>query len=97
MKNVKDLIEYSEKGILSKDVNKKGIDMSLFCMAKGTDISDHTSTKAGFVYVIEGKGIFNLKGEDIELSEGVFIHIEANEVHSLKAEENLSFILGLCE
>jgi quercetin dioxygenase-like cupin family protein len=64
-------------------------------MAKGTEISEHTSTKQGFVYVVEGKGIFNLGGENIIMSPGVFIYLKENAVHSLKAEENTSFILVL--
>ena len=95
--DINNLIDYSEGGILSKDLFKnQNKDLSLFCMAKGTKISDHTSTKSGFVYVLEGKGVFNLEGKDIEILSGVLIHIKANAVHSLKAEENTSFILILC-
>ena len=51
--------------------------------------------KQAFVQVIEGKGIFNLQGEDIEMKPEVFIFMKENAVHSLKAEENTAFILGL--
>src|SRR3989338_7915035 len=90
------MIEYPKEGVLSKDIfkNKKS-NVTLFCMAKDTDISEHTSTREGFVYVIEGKGIFNLKGKPIEMKEGVFISMEENAIHSLKAEENTSFLLFL--
>ncbi len=64
-------------------------------MAKETEISDHTSTKQGFVYVIEGNGIFTLEGKEIAMLPGVFIYMEENSVHSLKAKENTSFILAL--
>jgi nitric oxide dioxygenase len=95
-KNLKDMIEYPEKGILSKEVIKSDeADIGLFCMAAGTDISEHTSTKPGFVYVLEGKGMFNLEGKEIEMKEGVLIFMEANQAHSLKAEENTTFILAL--
>jgi nitric oxide dioxygenase len=96
-KNIKELIEYPKEGILSKEIVKgEKQDVGLFCMAKGTEIDKHTSTKQGFVYVLEGKGIFNLEGEDIEMKEGVFIQMKENAVHSLMAEENTSFILSLC-
>ena len=96
MINIKKLIEYSEKGILSKQlVTGEKVNLTLFCMAKKTEISDHTSTKEGFVYIIEGKGIFNLGEEKIEIIPGVFIFLKKNVVHSLKAEENTSFILSL--
>jgi len=76
-------------------MNDEKIDVTLFCMAKDTNISDHTSTKTGFVYVLEGKGIFNLEGKDIEMVSGTFIPMNAGAVHSLKASENTSFILSL--
>ncbi|MBT4135781.1 cupin domain-containing protein [archaeon] len=95
-KQINELIEYPEHGVLSKVISKNDkLNITLFCMAAGTDISEHTSTKQGFVYVVEGKGTFNLQGEDIEMIPGVFIYMNENAVHSLKAEENTTFILNL--
>ncbi len=48
------------------------------------------------ILVVEGKGIFNLQGKDIKMLPGIFIYMKENTVHSLKAEENTSFILSLC-
>lgn len=93
---INELIKYPEKGILSREIVKNNkFDITLFCMAKGTEISEHTSTKQGFVYVIEGDGIFNLEGKDIIMSSGVFIYMDENAIHSLKVNENTSFILAL--
>ncbi len=90
------LIEYPKKGILSKDIVKnKKLTITLFCMAKETEISEHTSTKQGFVYVIEGDGLFNLEGKEIAMAAEVFIYMKENATHSLKANENTSFILVL--
>lgn len=95
-KNILNMIEYPEQGILSKDIVKDNkLNIALFCMAKGTKISEHTSTKHGLIYVIEGKGVFRLEGEDIMMSPSVFISMKENAVHSLKAEKNTSFILTL--
>ncbi len=95
-KNIKQMIEYPKEGVLSKEIIKdKKINVTLFCMAKNTEISEHTSTKSGFVYVVEGNGIFNLEGEEIEMKEGILIHMKKNVVHSLKAKENTSFLLFL--
>jgi len=94
--NLKEKIEYPEKGVLSKEIIRKDkINVDLFSMAKGTKISEHTSTKSGFVYVIEGKGMFSLEGEDIEMNPGVFIFMNENAKHALSADENTSFILSL--
>jgi quercetin dioxygenase-like cupin family protein len=96
MKNIKEMIEYPQEGILSKEILKNDkVDIGLFCMAKGTEMSNHTSIRPAFVHVIEGRGVFNLEGKDIEMKEGVIIPMEADAVHGLKAEENTTFILGL--
>ncbi|RMF55752.1 cupin domain-containing protein [Candidatus Woesearchaeota archaeon] len=93
--SVREMINYSEGGIISKVVSKGVIEVTLFCMAAGTSIGEHTSTKKGCVYVIEGKGVFNLDGKDIVMEEGVIIEIARNAKHSLKAEKNTSFLLFL--
>lgn len=91
-----DLIEYSENGILSKVMVKNDkFDITLFSMAEGTEISEHTATKQGFVYVIEGEGVFSFKEEDIVMSPGVFIYLKEDTVHSLKVSKDTSFILVL--
>lgn len=95
-KNIKDIISYSEGGILSKELLKnKNSGLTLFCMAEGTEISEHTSKKKAFIYVIEGKGIFNLEGKKIEMLPGVIILMEENKPHSLRVEQKTSFILCL--
>lgn len=96
-KYIKELIEYSKNGILSKEIVKsKKMNATLFCMAKNTEMSEHTSTKEGIVYVLEGNGIFNLNGKDISMLPGTFIHMKKNSPHSLTAHENTSFLLLLC-
>ena len=93
-KKIFELISYSDNGILSKVLLKNDkVDNTLFCMAKGTQLSEHTSTKQAIIYVLEGKGMFNLEGKKIKMTEGTFIHMKENAVHSLKVSENTSFIL----
>ncbi len=95
-KNIFEMIEYPKEGIISKVIMKNNkIDIGLYCMVTGTEMSEHTSTKSGFVYVVEGKGIFNLEGKNIEMLPGVFFFMRKNAIHSLKAKENTTFVLGL--
>lgn len=95
-KNIKKLIEYPSSGILSKEISKnEKIDVTLFIMAKGAKLSEHTSTREGIIYIVEGKGNFILEGESIKMIPGVFIHMKSNAVHSLDAEENTAFVLIL--
>lgn len=95
-KNIKNLIEYPKEGILSKEIlRRENLDVSLFCMCKGEEINEHTSTKKGIVYVIDGKGIFNLESNRVKMLPGVLIFMEKNARHSLKAEKNTAFLLIL--
>lgn len=95
-KNIKNLIEYPKQGILSKGILKnEKLDAGLFCMAKNSEIGEHTSTKQGIIYVLEGSGIFNLEGKGIVMKPGIFIFMRENAVHSLIARENTSFLLLL--
>jgi quercetin dioxygenase-like cupin family protein len=94
--NINERIDYSDAGIISKVISKTAKNnLTLFCMSAGTDISEHTSTKEGFVYVIEGKGTFVLHGKEITMVPGAIIFMGANAPHSLKAVENTSFLLSL--
>ncbi|MDD5031931.1 MAG: cupin domain-containing protein [Patescibacteria group bacterium] len=95
-KKILKLIKYSPGGILSKVIEKnEKMDITLFCLAAKTEISEHTSTKPGFVYVVEGDGVFNLAGKAITMSPGVLIYMKENAVHFLKANKNTSFLLAL--
>ena len=95
-KNIKKMIEYPKEGILSKElIGNDKVDIGLFCMAKGTNMSDHTSVRPAYVHVIEGDGVFTLEGKEIAMKEGVIISMKANTAHGLKAVENTTFILGL--
>ncbi len=95
-KNLKAMIEYPREGIISTVISKTGKkEVTLFFMAGGTEISEHTSTKEGMVYVLEGKGTFILQGEKIKMESGVIIFMDKNSPHSLEAESNLSFLLVL--
>lgn len=93
-----DKIEYAETGILSKVLLKAPYcQYTLFCLAAGTDIAEHTSTRNAVVQVIEGQGILTLEGQEITLQPGVFVFMPANAPHALKADANLAFLLTLSD
>ncbi len=95
---LQDLIEYPTSGILSKVLLKdNNSQYSLFCLAAGTDIEEHTSTRNAIITVVEGAGNLNLEGKDIVLIPGVFVFMPANAPHAVQATENLAFILALSE
>lgn len=96
VKNLDDIMIFSEEGIFSKVIVKTDdSNHTLMCLAKGSDISEHTSTREASVTVLKGKGIFNLKGKKIEMKPGVFIFMPKNVAHSLSASEDLAILLSL--
>jgi|TARA_B100001971_G_C18230850_1_gene563804 nitric oxide dioxygenase len=95
-KDLNELMEFPKEGIFSKVLAKSdSYNYTLMCLAKGTDIDTHTSTKNGGVQVLKGKGTFRLFDKEIEIKPGVFIFMPANAPHSLKAEEDLAILLTL--
>lgn len=95
---LQDLIEFPVNGINSKVLFKdNNSQYSLFCLAEGTNIDEHTSTRNAVVTVIEGRGNLNLEGKNIALNPGVFVFMAANAPHAVQAYENLAFTLVLSE
>lgn len=95
-KDLNELMQFPSEGVFSTVLAKSdNYNYTLMCLAKGTDIDDHTSTKNGVVQVLKGKGIFTLEGEKIEMKPGVFIFMSANAVHALRADEDLAILLCL--
>lgn len=91
-------IEYPQAGILSKVLVKdNNCQYTLFCLAKETELEEHTSTRNAVITVIEGKGTLVLEGNAIALQPGTFVFMKANAPHALKAEENLAFVLTLSQ
>ncbi|MBT4540629.1 cupin domain-containing protein [Candidatus Woesearchaeota archaeon] len=94
--NLNEIMNFSEGGINSRVLAKsENYNYTLMNLAKGTDIDTHTSTKAGFVQILKGKGTFKLFNNEIKLEPGVFIFMPANAPHSLKADEDLAMFLCL--
>jgi len=94
--NLYDMMEFPKEGVFSKVLVKgEYSNHTLMCLAKGTDISEHTSTREGAVTVLKGKGIFVLKGKRIRMAPGVFIYMSKGAPHSLSASEDLAILLSL--
>jgi quercetin dioxygenase-like cupin family protein len=96
VKNLNELMEFPREGIFSKVLVKTDTtNHTLMCLAKGSDISEHTSTREAAVTVLKGKGTFVLNGKKIKMQPGVLIFMPKNAPHALSAEENLAILLSL--
>ncbi len=97
-RDLEKLMQFPAEGVFSTVIAKsETYNCTLMCLAKGTGIDTHTSTKEGIVYVIKGKGLFKLFEKKIEMTPGVFIVMPKNAPHSLKADEDLAILLMLVE
>lgn len=95
-KDLFEIMQFPTEGIFSTVLAKSDTyNYTLMCLARGTDIDTHTSTKNGVVQVLRGKGIFKLFEREIEMKPGVFIFMPADAPHSLKAEEDTAILLCL--
>mgnify|MGYP001607677619 FL=1 len=96
IQDLEKMMEFPKEGIFSKVLVKTDIsNHTLFCMAKGSDMSEHTSTREAAVTVLKGKGTFVLRGKKIKMRPGVFIFMPKNAPHSLSADEDLAILLSL--
>ena len=94
--NLEEMMEFPREGIFSKVLVKTDIsNHTLLCLAKGTDMSEHTSTREAAVTVLKGKGTFILKSKKIKMKPGVFIFMPKDAPHSLSADEDLAILLSL--
>jgi len=95
-KDLNKMMEFPKEGIFSKVLAKsEKYNYTLMCLAKGSDIDTHTSTKTGVIQVLRGKGIFRLFDKEIEMKPGVFIFMPENAPHALRADEDLAILLCL--
>ena len=96
VKNLDALMEFPKEGIFSTVLAKGEMsNHTLMCLRKGTDISEHTSTREGTVTCLRGKGAFVLDGRPIKMTPGVFIFMPRKAPHSLKADEDFAILLSL--
>ncbi len=96
VKDLEALMAFPREGIFSTVLVKTPVaNVTLMCMAKGTDISEHTSTREAAVTVLKGTGTFVLDGTPLPMRPGTLIFMPRNAPHSLRADEDLAFTLSL--
>lgn len=94
--NLAESMQFPREGIYSKVlVQSDASNYTLMCLAKGSDISEHTSSREAAVTVLKGSGVFTLKGKKIKMKPGVFIFMPKKAPHALRADENLAILLSL--
>ena len=90
------MVEFAEGGIVSKVfLNRPETNMTLFCMSKGQELSEHTSSKPAAIHILRGKGTVHLGDDAYEAVPGRWIFMPPEQRHALAAEEDMVFLLTL--
>lgn len=94
-----DLLAESEvprRGIHSQTLfDEDGIELVLFAMAAGEQLSEHTSARPAIVHVLVGEGQLTVDGDRHAVKPGSWMRMEARTPHALVAATALVFALYL--
>tara|TARA_R110001592_G_scaffold69489_5_gene213317 strand:+ start:41158 stop:41484 length:327 start_codon:yes stop_codon:yes gene_type:complete len=94
--SLKDGIDYSENGIVSKILSKgKGGSATLFAFDEGQTLSEHTAPFDAHLYVLEGRLSLRIKEEVMDIEEGQMLIIPANDAHALTAVGRFKMLLTM--
>lgn len=94
--NLKQSVDYSEGGIVSKQVVKNNSgNLTLFSFDKGQGLSQHTSPFDAVVQILDGEAEVVLDGVPHLLKEGETIIMPANVPHALNAVERFKMLLTM--
>lgn len=94
--NLKQSVDYSEGGIVSKQVVKNNSgNLTLFSFDKGQGLSQHTAPFDAVVQILDGEAEVVLDGVPHLLKEGETIIMPANIPHALNAVERFKMLLTM--
>lgn len=84
--------------IVSKVVHRDdGINVTVFGLDAGQELSEHTAARAAVVHVLSGGLRFTVDGQEIAAGSGWWLHMAPNTPHSLVAVEPTIMLLTLVD
>lgn len=85
-----------ERGIHSQTIAKgDGVEVVLFSLATGEELSEHTSARPAIVAILRGRGRLTVGGEEHEIAPGSWLRMAPRTPHAIVAGEPLVFALYL--
>lgn len=85
-----------KRGIHSQTVSKgEGVEVLLFTLAPGEELSEHTSARPAIVHALRGTGRLTVAGDRYPLAPGAWLRMASGTTHAIVAESELSFALYL--
>lgn len=84
------------RGIHSQTLSDEaGVELVLFAMAAGEQLSEHTSARAAIIHVLSGEGELTVDGDSYPLTPGAWLRMTARTTHALVARSDVVFALYL--
>lgn len=94
--NLEEMVEYSEGGIISKQVLKNPAgNLTLFSFDKGQGLSEHTAPFDAVVQILDGEADVIIGGKSNSVKKGETIIMPANITHALQAVERFKMLLTM--
>jgi quercetin dioxygenase-like cupin family protein len=85
-----------KRGIHSQTLSKgDGVEVLLFTLAPGEQLSEHTSARPAIVHALSGTGQLTVAGDPYALGPGAWLRMGAGTTHAIVAESDLTFALYL--
>ncbi len=82
--------------IVSRTVyNGEGVRIVLFAFASGQELTEHTSTRAALIHVLEGEAVITLGDEHVAARAGTLIRMAPNLPHSVQAQSPVRMLLTM--
>ena len=82
------------RGIHSQTISKAdGVELVLFAMAAGEQLSEHTSARPAIVHVLSGEGELVVAGDAHPLKPGAWLRMAPRTAHAITASRPLAFAL----
>ena len=85
-----------ERGIHSQTISKgDGVEVILFSLAAGEQLSEHTSARPAIVHVLRGSGQLTVGGEQHDIGPGSWLRMATRTPHAIVATQPIVFALYL--
>ncbi len=97
IENVRALLgEIAEESIVSRSLyNEANSRAMLFGFAPGQELSEHTSSMAANIHILEGRATLTLGSESMEAGPGTLVCMSPNLPHSVLAHDQVVMLLTM--
>jgi quercetin dioxygenase-like cupin family protein len=90
----RELVDYQTQSIVSSQLLDRDTgNVTVFAFDQGQKLSEHTAPCDALVQVVEGKGMFTVRGKEYILSAGQGLIMPADLPHAVRAEERFKMVL----